>query len=321
MSACLQAEGGSTANGTTPTVAIVITTRNRRECLRVVLSSCVCQDYPSLQVVVYDDLSDDGTKEMVRTEFPSVVVRSTTERKGYIFLRNKGYEETRAKYVISIDDDAWFTNPETVSTVVRQAEQDPRIGAIAIPYLEASSVESPRQAPVPGRQLKSFVGTAHMCRSSAVLEVGGYRNLLVHQGEERDLCIRLRSAGWTVELAAAPPIVHAPSPARDRDRMHKYGVRNQILFDFFYTPWCLLPLVITAHSSRLLFYRKRASWTFQTLRFLAIGLRDAWVYREYRTPLSLSAYRAHTGLPGHGPVYMQRTALPPPCIREVVGSP
>jgi hypothetical protein len=55
------------------TASLVITTRNRRDDLRTVLRSAV-QQAGLPEIIVIDDGSNDGTAEMVRVEFPSVIV-------------------------------------------------------------------------------------------------------------------------------------------------------------------------------------------------------------------------------------------------------
>lgn len=296
-------------------VSVVITTRNRPDDLRRALSSCVSQDYPYLEIRVYDDCSDDGTVEIVTREFPSVIVQSSAERVGYIELRNRAYVDTNATYVLSIDDDAWLTDRSTVSLLVEQMEMDATLGALAVPYLESPTPERPASSclPAPGSELKSYAGTAHLCRVSAVREASGYRALLVHQGEERDLCIRLRASGWRIRLATAPPIVHAVSPVRDRHRMQRYGVRNQLLYDFFYAPWFVLPLVATHHIMRLMVYRRSLKWALRAAWYALRTVHECWKYRKYRSPLTLTAYRSHLRLPSHGPRYVDRADFPPPC--------
>ena len=293
----------------------MITTRNRKADLRRALFSCISQDYPALGISVYDDCSEDGTAELVRTEFPQVIVRRSSERLGLVTLRNRAYQETNASYVLSLDDDAWLTNRSTVGILVRQIESDPKVSALAIPYLEVPPMGRAKVscAIATGAELRSYVGTAHLCRVRAVRDVGGYRDLLVHQGEERDLCIRLRAAGWSIRMAFAPPIVHAVSPSRDLGRMQRYGVRNQVLYDFFYAPWFIVPIVTIRHIYHLVRYRLDVRWALTTLLYTMEGVRDCWRYRQYRTPWTIVDYLAHIRLPVHGPRYVECSDLPPPC--------
>jgi glycosyltransferase involved in cell wall biosynthesis len=298
-----------------PQVAIVITTRNRSEDLRRALSSCVSQDYPELEIRVYDDCSNDGTAEMVMREFSSVKLSSATRRVGRLHLRNVAFLETQAEYIIGMDDDAWFTDVATVTELMRHVVREPRTAVFAIPFLEerpADRETTSCYAPL-GSELKSYVAAAYLCRVSALRAVGGYHEFLIYQWEERDLCVRLRSAGWTIRMASTAPMVHAVSRYRERSEMQRYGVRNQVLHDFFYAPWFIVPIVAARHIYRLLTYRLSTRCTAKTLLYTIEGIRDCWTYREYRSPLTPAAYLAHVALPNHGPRYVSATELPPPC--------
>jgi len=298
-----------------PPVEIIITTRNRQSDLRRALLSCVSQDYPALEIRVYDDCSDDGTGAMVKHEFPSVVLLSAAKRRGRLRLRNTSLVESRADYIVGMDDDAWFTSVSTVTELVRHATATSRTAIFGIPFLEQRSGDRTMNssAASPGSDLKSYVAAAYLCRVSALREVGGYHEFLVYQGEERDLCVRLRSAGWSVQMADTAPMVHAPSPIRDRTEMQRYGVRNQVLYDFFYAPWFLVPILTARHIWRLLRYRRDVGWMARTLLYSVEGIRDCRKYRRYRSPLALATFRAYMTLPVHGPSYVGASQLPPPC--------
>src|SRR5688572_9459310 len=117
-----------------PIATIVITTRGRREELRRALQSCREQRGVKLEVLVYDDASTDGTAEMVCGEFPEVRLIRSDRQVGYIVLRNQGFQDAVTPFVFSIDDDAWFIDPETVATVIRQFDVYPKAAAFALQY-------------------------------------------------------------------------------------------------------------------------------------------------------------------------------------------
>ena len=54
-------------------VTIAIPTYNRREKLRRLLNSIRASTFKDYEVVVVDDASSDGTREMIREEFPDAV--------------------------------------------------------------------------------------------------------------------------------------------------------------------------------------------------------------------------------------------------------
>ncbi len=215
-----------------PTASIVITTRNRTTELRRAIESCLSQTGISFEVCVYDDGSTDGTVCEVARSYPEVKIFPHQTRAGLVVRRNQGLNDAAGKFIFSLDDDAYFTDRRTIARAVDLFDEFPNAGAIALPYIEPSreadrSTMSPVKA---GSRLRSFIGCAHALRRDVALQLGGYRELLVHQGEERDLCIRLLDAGYDVIFGDTPYIVHCPSPTRELDRAEFYGYRNTMLF-------------------------------------------------------------------------------------------
>ena len=67
---------------------VVISTKNRRDELRVALGSCIAQDR-ALEILVIDDGSADGTSEMVRRDFPNARLARHESSKGLVVSRNE----------------------------------------------------------------------------------------------------------------------------------------------------------------------------------------------------------------------------------------
>ncbi|HCU23455.1 MAG TPA: glycosyl transferase [Deltaproteobacteria bacterium] len=91
------------------TVAVVIPTYNRLECLREALISVVSQTFAPEQVIVVDDGSTDGTWEWLQnqTEFPVQALRQA--RRGPAAARNRGVAASSSRYVAFLDsDDYWL---------------------------------------------------------------------------------------------------------------------------------------------------------------------------------------------------------------------
>src|SRR5262249_30284552 len=141
-------------------------------------------------------------------------------------------------FIFSIDDDAAYSTPYVVEQTLADFDA-PRIGAVAIPYIEPSKNNCLMQQ-APSRErvwiTDSFIGTAHALRRDVFLQIQGYRETLVHQGEERDYCIRMLDHGWLTRLGCSDPILHYESPRRDFGRMDYFGRRNDILFAWHYVP-------------------------------------------------------------------------------------
>src|SRR6266571_4533088 len=251
----------TTAARDVPIASVVITTKNRRDELFDAVSSAISQSVP-VEVLVIDDGSADGTAEMVRTQFPSVRLEQSKMSFGLIVQRNRAAGLAYGTFIFSIDDDAIFPSTETVAQTLREFDH-PRVGAVAIPYIEPRKSSLVRQrAPSPDGIFitDSFIGTAHALRKDVFIGLGGYREHLFHQGEESDFCVRILQAGYLVRLGSADPIHHMESPQRDMSRMDYYGRRNDILFAWHNVPISCFPIHIagtTLNGLRTAFRKRR----------------------------------------------------------------
>lgn len=272
------------------TATIVITTKDRKLELATALRSAV-QQMPRPEIIVIDDGSTDGTAEMVRTEFPEAVVHRHSVSLGYIVRRNEGAKLATGDVVVSIDDDAEFTATDTVARTLSEFSH-PAIGAVAMPYIDVRKSDrinqkAPEQSAV--WILSSYIGTAHAVRKDVFLALGGYREDLVHQGEEMDFCIRMLDAGYFVRIGNASPIHHHESERRDFSRMDRYGARNAILFAWQNCPLITLPTQLGGTTVKVLL------WTLDPVRFRirATAVIEGFLAmaRRRRQPVRLATYR------------------------------
>jgi glycosyltransferase involved in cell wall biosynthesis len=284
-------------------VTVLITTRNRREELRRAVESALRQTADP-EVIVLDDASTDGTPELVEREFPEVVLHRSAGPQGYIALRNLGVRLATAPIVAIVDDDAVLQSALTLEQTLRDFDH-PRIGAVAVPHVDITLRETPRvSAPIrEGIFLTSeFTGTAAAIRRDVFAALGGFRESMVHQTEERDFCLRMLDAGWVVRVGRADPIHHYLSPARDIRRMDLYGRRNAVLCAWYNEP---LPdaLVRIAEMSAIgITSGLRVGRPLNALRGLALGYRDCWHERAGRRPVRRGVNRAFRRLWKHGPL-------------------
>jgi glycosyltransferase involved in cell wall biosynthesis len=271
---------------------ILISTKNRKNELRQALSSCYRQTV-SVEVIVIDDGSTDATSEMVKREFPQARLFRSEESKGLICQRNYGTQLAECEIVFSIDDDAEFQSVRTVEQTLAEF-YDPRIGAVAIPYVDVLYGDKVRQqAPQPDKiyVTSSFRGTAYAVRRQIFTNLAGYREFYFHQGEEEDFCIRMLNQNQFVKLGIADPIHHYESPKRDTYRMDVYGPRNLILFSWYNTPLVyLLPHTIVT-SVKAWLYGVSIGRSGRKLFGLVQGYRACFAQRRYRHPVASKTYR------------------------------
>jgi glycosyltransferase involved in cell wall biosynthesis len=276
---------------------VVITTKNRKDDLRKALTSAFQQEGRP-HVLVIDDASTDGTGEMVRREFPAVQLERSEQSLGYIVQRNRAAALARTTFVVSIDDDAAFSTPLVVVQTIADFS-DPRIGAVAIPFINVNQDYLLRQRAMDDRGVyvtAVYIGTAHALRRELFLRLGGYREFLFHQGEEEDFCIRLLQAGYVVRIGRSDPIHHFESPRRDLRRMSLYGRRNNVLFAWCNTPLLYLPAHLAMTSLNGLMMGAKRGLFFQMAHGLILGYSQIFHRWNERRPVSGRVYRLHRSL-------------------------
>ncbi len=121
-------------------VGIVIVNWNTRDLLRDCLTS-VAASLPvagggvSARVVVVDNASDDGSAEMVRAEFPDVLLIANTANNGYPSANNQGFRalgfgqgcgDDAPRYALALNPDTVLP-PTALGAMVAYMDADPRI--------------------------------------------------------------------------------------------------------------------------------------------------------------------------------------------------
>jgi glycosyltransferase involved in cell wall biosynthesis len=275
-----------------PVATVVIATKNRKDDLHRALTSA-CAQSCRIEVLVMDDGSADGSDALVRNDFPQVQLHRSESSRGYIGQRNAAARLASAPILFSIDDDAVFSTPQVVEQVLAEFT-DPRIGAVAIPCIDVLKSNVPRQRiPADNCQYVSpeFIGTAYAVRRDIFLQLGGFREELFHQGEERDFCARLYNAGYVVSLRRADPIHHFESPIRDTRRMDIFGRRNDVLFPFYNVPWPDLAWHLVGTTANGVAFGLRNGKLLSSLRGLMAGYSVGIRSVPCRQPISRSVYR------------------------------
>jgi glycosyltransferase involved in cell wall biosynthesis len=145
---------------------IAIVTKDRREELRRALTSATAQ-LGSVEVLVIDDGSTDGTAEMVRADFPKVRLHRFESSEGLVVRRNDAALLAHGRVIVSIDDDAAFSSPNSVAQTMQdfdgRAWRSSRCRTSTSRPARASS-SAPRTAPA-SRSARRFA--APPSRSSA----------------------------------------------------------------------------------------------------------------------------------------------------------
>lgn len=176
-------------------------------------------------VIVADNASTDGTPKRLRDSFPESLVVETGGNLGFAVACNRGAAKGTGDVVVLLNNDVQ-ARPDFLERLVQPLERDSRIGSVAALLVRPGeqaidSVGLAADATLAGfpRLIGRPVGDADLAEPLLIGPSGGaaaYRRLawegvggldehLFMYGEDLDLALRLRSAGWGA--AAAPDAV------------------------------------------------------------------------------------------------------------------
>jgi GT2 family glycosyltransferase len=268
-----------------------MTTYNRAAELATSIKKLLAQTRVPDDIWIIDDASTDGTQQLMQSQFPTVRYTRLPRNVGVIRARNVALTGISTGYLLLLDDDSWFEEPDGLARAIAFARDNPEEWIVA---LNVRTMDGQCNFPLP--DVPHFVRSFQACAAlfnMALLSQHQLRfqEMFDRQGEEKEMCLRAYDLGLSV--CAVPDIVvfHAVSYAgRNWPKIRFYEHRNDILRELLLCPTMLLvprlPRTWAAHT----FYNLRHGFWLTDLRVvmaLPWILIHAW---RLRSPVSVKAY-------------------------------
>jgi N-acetylglucosaminyl-diphospho-decaprenol L-rhamnosyltransferase len=207
----------------------VIAMANRELLGRCLASLPAACDGLRWDLAVVDNVSTDGSGDLVEREWPDATLVRNEERLGFganhnhVLLPTAAADE--ARYVLVLNDDVEL-EPGAVRALVARADGYEALGAVGPVLVGADGTVQPSLAPFPttrneiasafGRGRRStdsgepgwLNASCLLLRTAAVRDVGGFDERFFLFYEDADLGRRLYDRGWRSELCAAARALH-----------------------------------------------------------------------------------------------------------------
>lgn len=182
------------SNPAQPLVTAYIPTRNRFESLERAIESVLEQTWNSIEIIVVDDASEDGTQALLKkySSIYSINVIRNKSSIGAAACRNLAIEKASGEFVAGLDDDDIW-RPKRVELLMDVFE-DGYAGACSHDRLDFGNRELVwKKKPLITLQDLLFynqVGNQILTKREFIIEAGGYDESLT-SAQDYDLWIRL----------------------------------------------------------------------------------------------------------------------------------
>jgi|WetSurMetagenome_2_1015567.scaffolds.fasta_scaffold272143_2 GT2 family glycosyltransferase len=281
--------------------SVVIVNYNTRDLLRACLASVFgSSGDATLEVLVVDNKSDDGSVDSVRREFPRVLLIANDENAGFSKACNQGISASRGRHILLLNSDTEVF-PDTLSNLKRFLDEQPSDQAIGVIGCKILNRDGSLQYSV-GRFPSLFTTAADICRPPhkrkfilhgyddvhevdwvtgafflidrrAIRDIGLLDENFFMYYEEVDWCLRAKKSGWKVIYYPYAAIIHKTPLASKRNDM---SVR----------------LAIEIRRSHLYYYRKNHSvMSYVVLSAGTLALLSLQWLRWRVIPIGASATR------------------------------
>jgi GT2 family glycosyltransferase len=223
-------------------VSIVIVNWNTCNILKACLQSAYSETKEvQFEVIVVDNGSADGSVEMIKAEFPQVILIENAENRGFAAANNQGIAISKGKYVLVLNSDTIILD-NAISKAVFFADKHSDAAVIGCRILNPDKTLQPSCFMFPsvlnmilsssylykvfptnqffGRERMTWwnrddekevdvaTGCFMLVRKEAIDRIGSMDEDFFMYAEETDWCCRFKQAGWKILFTPSAEIIH-----------------------------------------------------------------------------------------------------------------
>ncbi len=237
------------------------TTNLLRRCIRSVRDSARLSP-----IIVVDNASCDGSANMVREEFPDVILIANSTNLGFAAACNQAIHSTKAPFYFLLNPDT-IVDGLDISRLIDIMRAQPNVAVCApkivnadgslqhscrrfprLPLLAMDELGLAKLFPQSQwfgeyrmtwwthndlREVDQPMGAALLLRSKAIDAVGTFDERFFMYFEEVDLCFRLAKRGWKIIFVPDTSVTHIGGSSAKQDITAMTLARYRSMFNFY----------------------------------------------------------------------------------------
>lgn len=209
--------------------SVIIANFNGAHLLKKYLPSVISQQDINYEVIVVDNASIDGSRDLLKSSFPKVRLISLNENKGFSTAVNVGIAAAKSDLIALLNNDA-SPDPLWLKTLVTNAADHPTIGMFASRMMFAHQPEIVNSTGIeidragiawdrdscsrtigPNAEVFGPCGGAGLYRRKLFEDIGLFDEQFFAYLEDVDLAWRAQSKGWRCLYISNAVVMHEHS--------------------------------------------------------------------------------------------------------------
>lgn len=227
-------------------VSVIIVNYNMADIINQCIDSVLQQKNCDVEIIVVDNASKDKSVDKLKLYGDNIKLVSNSANLGFGVANNIGFKHATGQYVFLLNPDAVLSTNDALEKMIRFIETNKQYGIVG-PKINAIEGTHPEkyypgqkylQKPLetlPG-EIAWVIGASMLIPREVYEKVGGFDEDYFLYGEETDLCLRVRRAGWAIGYNENVIVQHIGRVSERSSTLREYTQLKQ--------------------SGKLLFYRK-----------------------------------------------------------------
>ena len=240
-------------------LTIIIVNWNNKNLLRNCLKSIYnSQNYYNYEIIVVDNNSEDGSVELIKNEFPNVVLIENNKNLGFAKANNQAIKIARGNYILLLNNDTVVTNTYCFDRMIELMEKNSQIGILGCKLLYPDGTLQSCGESFPSvwgifksqilfaktwkrfgknkqgdnhfKEIDFICGACLMTRKEILDQVGLFKEKYFMYGEDVEFCYRVHKAGYDIGVLMDESIIHLHSKSTEKNltEMLYHSITNEL---------------------------------------------------------------------------------------------
>ncbi|HEV2614686.1 MAG TPA: glycosyltransferase family 2 protein [Gammaproteobacteria bacterium] len=226
-------------------VSVIIVNYNTADLIKNCIASVLMQKNISLEIIVVDNASKDNSLAVLEKLEDKIRVIANKDNLGFGKANNQGFKVSSGKTIFLLNPDAVLASNNVLETLLNFMEKNTGVGIVG-PRVMGDNKATQPQTQYPGQshlkkpletlpgKIAWIIGASMFIRREVYEKMKGFDEDYFLYGEEADLCLRVRRAGWMIDYVDDVTVEHMGHGSERTSTTREYWVKKQAGIILFY---------------------------------------------------------------------------------------